>query len=164
MTPSEVPAHEERVEAYGHGHFEFAAPGDMQWRTFILRFHDPDCREMYFKDEADAWEAWNRYAPSYNVHLFETAPLSRPQQAVSRDEWQPIETAPKTGGRDSPFLARRKGSSLAPDGYWSLCYWSDRCSDWVDYWDGEPSSLHPPTHWMPLPSPPSTTSGGEVGA
>lgn len=83
--------------------------------------------------------------------------------------WQPIETAPKGGGAElvtdpdyvqPPLILLRFGSSQA------VCHW-----DWyyaeggagyagVDAWV-EPVSdslvvMHygPPTHWMPLPSPP----------
>lgn len=61
-------------------------------------------------------------------------------------EWHPIETAPKDGSR---FLAyERRDVSHYP------CWW---CNDfsiwegWQDDWDSEPE----PTHWMPLPEPPT---------
>lgn len=63
------------------------------------------------------------------------------------NDWRPIETAPRDGGKDHPFLAWN-------DPYWRLCYWSDLHHDWVDYWDGDPAFV-PPTHWMPLPKPPT---------
>lgn len=52
---------------------EFAAPGDNQQDVWRLFFHDRDCGEQIFMGpnaEKEAWEAWDRYAPSYNVNLF----------------------------------------------------------------------------------------------
>lgn len=52
---------------------EFAAPGDNQQEVWKLFFHDRDCGEQVFMGpdaEKEAWEAWDRYAPSYNVNLF----------------------------------------------------------------------------------------------
>jgi hypothetical protein len=64
---------------YGEGHLKLACPGDRQdRRCYLLRFDDPDCREQVFMEEdaeQRAWEAWNRYAPSYNCYLFEVAAL-----------------------------------------------------------------------------------------
>lgn len=52
---------------------EWAAPGDNQEDVWKLFFHDRDCGEMIFRGpeaEKEAWEAWDRFAPSYNVNLF----------------------------------------------------------------------------------------------
>lgn len=65
---------------------EWAAPGDNQDDVWKLFFHDRDCGEMLFRGpeaEAEAWAAWDRYAPHYNVNLFrqvkmkERPPLSQ---------------------------------------------------------------------------------------
>jgi len=61
--------------------------------------------------------------------------------------WQPIETAPKDGRHIFCFLH---------DGLISEVWWQrdslDGTEYWQDYWDSEPK----PTHWMPLPAPPTT--------
>lgn len=52
---------------------EWAAPGDNQEDVWKLFFHDRDCGEMIFRGpeaEKEAWAAWDRFAPSYNVNLF----------------------------------------------------------------------------------------------
>ena len=52
---------------------EWAAPGDNQGDVWKLFFHDRDCGEMIFRGpdaEKEAWAAWDRFAPSYNVNLF----------------------------------------------------------------------------------------------
>lgn len=61
---------------YGAGRFEFAAPGDRQWPSWRLQFADTDCRDQYFDGPdatAEAWAAWDRFAPSYNCRLYCTA-------------------------------------------------------------------------------------------
>lgn len=49
------------------------APGDHQEPLFILRFDDPDQREMLFADEAEAraiWEALCGPGGTWNGYLF----------------------------------------------------------------------------------------------
>ena len=62
-------------------------------------------------------------------------------------EWQPIETAPKDGKRHMLFAAEfdRPGDWRIKMGYWSEGYksWQLFGGSWK------------PTHWMPLPPPPS---------
>jgi hypothetical protein len=67
-------------------------PGDEPHRVFVLRFCDPDVREMIFQGEdgeAEAWAAWEKYSPSWNVYLFATLPraeaLALPQHRTSSD-------------------------------------------------------------------------------
>lgn len=63
-------------------------------------------------------------------------------------EWQPIETAPK----DELILVgptKRMGICAAMNH--SRDGWvTETCSDWV--------SIYTPTHWMPLPAPPTGAS------
>ena len=88
------------------------------------------------------------------------AELAATQQAVQREPWQPIESAPKDGtwvllcggitDEDDcggvtvhrPVVAFY-GESFYEDGWW-FSYWD---SDWRTDYNG-------PTHWMRLPAPP----------
>lgn len=67
-------------------------------------------------------------------------------------EWQPIETAPKDGTPiliyDPPF-----NDFLSYEIY--VCSWDDYKAAWIEY-SGECYAQYQPTHWMPLPLPPST--------
>lgn len=58
--------------------FQWAAPGDQQEDAWIVRFCDNDVRDMLFTGpdaERDAWEAWERHAPGYNLYVFRLAAL-----------------------------------------------------------------------------------------
>lgn len=59
--------------------------------------------------------------------------------------WQPIETAPKNG---TPLL-------LANGVAITTGQWSPLSERWCDIWFMQNLK---PTHWMPLPPPPTTTS------
>ena len=70
-------------------------------------------------------------------------------------EWQDIATAPKDGTR---FLAYQKGEPIQE------CWWCEDFPEWQGWqndndWDSDPD----PTHWMPLPAPPTLppNEGGE---
>lgn len=64
---------------YGRG--TWASPGDRPGRKWLLRFDDVERADMvwdadlYGEGEAErlAWEAWERFAPSWNCYLFATA-------------------------------------------------------------------------------------------
>ena len=63
-------------------------------------------------------------------------------------EWQPIETAPKDGTAVLVYDGKITTAEwYGLGGYWSLC----RVGAWAE--DSETD----PTHWMPLPDPPSGT-------
>lgn len=72
-------------------------------------------------------------------------------------EWQPIETAPKD---ESRILLIRIGFQVCI-GYWLTKYSKWATTDPEDYpdvetWEAEElGSRYHPTHWMPLPEPPS---------
>ncbi|MGX5719876.1 hypothetical protein [Shinella zoogloeoides] len=77
-----------------------------------------------------------------------------------RDQWQPIETAPKDGTRillvggvfhDIPFAGYWNFSPYAPDRPWTTVVGRLTLYE------------HCPTHWMPLPSPPRTKEGESNG-
>lgn len=71
------------VERYLSDRFEWAAPGDQQEDAWIVRFCDQDVRDMLFtgpEAEREAWEAWERHAPGYNMYVFRLARLNEPQR------------------------------------------------------------------------------------
>ncbi len=90
-------------------------------------------------------------------------------------EWQPIETAPKTGrkiivayinrsNKPRTVMARwltdeqaaeTDGDDVGLEGGWYECI-----DNWGDYTE---VAIHEgePTHWMPLPAPPSVPSYGQ---
>ena len=60
-------------------------------------------------------------------------------------KWQPIETAPKDG---TEFLATKKGWRYPHSAYWNESRQSFE-NPFCDYYMDQPS------HWMPLPAPPT---------
>ena len=89
-----------------------------------------------------------------------------------QDQWKPIETAPKGVCAQTitdpeyvepPTLLLRFGDEAVSVAYWDW-YYADGgagCTDglaWVEPCSGDQLNLHystAPTHWMPLPKPPS---------
>lgn len=77
-------------------------------------------------------------------------------------DWQPIETAPKDG---SPILVFCETLRRDRDAVY-VCRWTtplkiDIYSGGPGYWveaGGEQYAEYKPTHWMPLPEPPSTAA------
>ena len=67
--------------------------------------------------------------------------------------WQPIETAPKDGRNVLLFCPRAQDYGY--NGI-RLTWRKDGC------WQGANNSLWPPTHWMPLPEPPTDTDKGSA--
>lgn len=60
---------------------KWAAPSDQQEDMWLLRFHDRDGGEAIFTGEdaeKEAWKAWNRYSPSFNINLFRLAEIPKP--------------------------------------------------------------------------------------
>ena len=97
--------------------------------------------------------------------------------------WRPISTAPKDGTHillhapaceheGAPVQARTTyGHWCAPsdtprikyqDGFAPEPEWEDFEPFWAS-WDGGFTEEHPPTHWMPLPPPPTSAEGVEHG-
>ena len=79
-------------------------------------------------------------------------------------EWQPIETAPKDG--QVILVVSNFGGNFHP--YVGIAHWEGDCKDndlWragmPDEWrdaegrGDEILGFHKPTHWMPLPKPPT---------
>ena len=84
-------------------------------------------------------------------------------------EWQPIETAPRTGEKLIVFyrngnnkartvmarwLTEEQAVELDADDVGLECGWYECIDNWDDYTD---VAIHEgePTHWMPLPKPPT---------
>ncbi len=69
--------------------------------------------------------------------------------------WKPIETAPMDG---THFLAGQWFIEAGkPEFHCAVTWWS---STWGF---GGDTRVEDPTHWMPLPEPPSTQTEGETG-
>jgi hypothetical protein len=72
------------------------------------------------------------------------------------DEWQPIETAPKSGEFYIPILGfcadAPQWETLGEDRI-RIIWWEPGIDSWQDGRHGD-GLLYQPTHWMPLPSPP----------
>ncbi len=87
-------------------------------------------------------------------------------EAMKASEWQPIETAPKDGREILCWPAiRREVDGVIPSavGAW-LNTKGGHC--WVDMSVGHHNGFWKPTHWRPLPDPPSETAralGGDRG-
>ena len=63
---------EKHADRYLSSRFQWAAPGDQQEDAWLVRFCDKDCGEAVFTGpdaERQAWDYWNRYAPSYTRPL-----------------------------------------------------------------------------------------------
>lgn len=83
--------------------------------------------------------------------------LSEHKRIVLESPWQPIESAPKDGteilvagptpghSRDGAYIS----VGMFDDGLWWSSWWEER---------EEENALFPPTHWQPLPPPPSPLS------
>lgn len=61
-------------------------------------------------------------------------------------KWQPFGTEPRDG---TEFLAYR------PDAGVMICWWVNYEVEMVLASDGGDITADPPTHWMPLPEPPT---------
>ena len=69
-------------------------------------------------------------------------------------EWQPIETAPKDGTRilvSCVYEVEGQTHSYEWADWWG---WDDEWEGWLDFPSQIPAPV-PPTHWMPLPAPPT---------
>lgn len=172
LLPSSEPAAREGAPHYLSDRFAYAAPGDQQEDAWLLRFCDTERREAIWTGpdaEAEAWKAWEQYAPTYNCYVFRLARLSTPPSAPdSETGWRDIESAPKDGTQflalvsngwyalvSAPVQGLREG--------WPFQWWrsSDRRSYPVvethlaDY-DWSQSYALLLTHWHPLPAAPTT--------
>ena len=65
--------------------------------------------------------------------------------------WQPIETAPKDG---TPILIYEPPYFDATPHATYVCSWDTYKEAWVEH-SGECYAQYEPTHWMPLPEPPT---------
>lgn len=68
-------------------------------------------------------------------------------------KWQPIETAPKDG---SVFIAHTPRAKIRKV---RLMQWLSPKMNWAVFgWKDMNGNFHDPTHWMPLPEPPTPTA------
>lgn len=119
--------------------------------------------------DGDAWLSWlswlssiwrNQYAPTYLRHraYATAAPSPIPQAPTDSDGWRDIATAPKDG---TPVLGYAEDwihddynpSGIREcfcdgDGFW-------QSPEWNNYQDVYETGDGSPTHWQPLPPPPS---------
>jgi hypothetical protein len=81
--------------AYRHPRHPWCQPGDVPNRRFMLVFADQDMRRMYWDGpgaEADAWRAWDQFAPAWSCDLYATLPQDArpsPPSVPSGDQEEP---------------------------------------------------------------------------
>lgn len=83
--------------------------------------------------------------------------VAEKSQGVPLMEWQPIETAPKDGTPILGYFGRTAGDE-PPD---MEVVRFDEAQPFGGEWMttmASPEMVDEPTHWMPLPSPPSSTA------
>lgn len=95
------------------------------------------------------------------------------EEAMPRDQWQPIESAPKDGTRiwlywpDYCYTTDDSDGPYVGTGQWKTNHRINKSyfSAFPDESDDYGSSLpaHAPTHWQPLPPPPAAQAKGEEG-
>lgn len=71
-------------------------------------------------------------------------------QTDSAPVWQPIESAPKSG---ETLLLWESGDPEC--GHWSTSVWVTKGGAWISYESRSDTLEIEPTHWMPLPKPPT---------
>lgn len=71
-----------------------------------------------------------------------------PTDDAAVEGWQPIETAPKDGSRVLAIWLYRPGDADAGSK-------SHGVVRWCGWWDSHGFTVPKPTHWRPLPEPPS---------
>jgi hypothetical protein len=76
--------------------------------------------------------------------------LTAQPEAVGEPTWRPIETAPKDGPAVLLGWFELPGMSGREVGFWHT-----RESAWCNYHRVLHNKDYPPTHWMPLPAPPT---------
>lgn len=75
---------------------------------------------------------------------------------MSDDGWLPIETAPKDGTK--VLLGRFIKGFSDINGHIAIDYWRSRSEHTFEGWGRFNAQYWPPTHWMPLPSPPDVSN------
>lgn len=99
------------------------------------------------------WRIWRRMLWWVNQHGGD--PLKHIRQGVTgMSEWQLIETAPKDGTRVLGCTTIRGGGYYYP----RTIYWRRENNGFSGWRYAGSEKWGDPTHWMPLPPPPSPTS------
>lgn len=72
-------------------------------------------------------------------------------------DWQPIETAPKDGMAILAWSPKAvsEGKLTSSNGIAIACWRSDRAKYGFVGWNAFNDQFWPPTHWAPLPKPPT---------
>lgn len=69
-------------------------------------------------------------------------------------DWHPIETAPKDGTCIMVYVPGDYANAYVVV-QWDMNEYSGECRGWLEA-EGERWSAYEPSHWMPLPPPPTT--------
>jgi hypothetical protein len=137
-----------------------ASPVPAGWKLVPV---EPTSDMLYAMAEQDGWRRGDREHPmltrweDYWRSALGASPASQPPQGAQQG-WQPIETAPT--GRDSE--GRMQCVLVACGGtggpYACEAWFDEDVDQWwpanTDYTDAHGTQIYP-THWMPLPAPPS---------
>ena len=117
------------------------------WMTFTEE-GDPD---MVFRDRLEACQYCEDDDPPKPLYL--AAP-----RTAQAEGWRPIETAPRDG---TPIWLYTGAGQC--EGYWNYGEWVQDAVSCTYDGAGGPAFQCNPTHWMPLPLPPTSAEGVEHG-
>jgi hypothetical protein len=136
-------------------------------------------RRIFLNEPADGHRYGSVNCPACLVHMPEEVRDAEHHELIDcwntrATGWQPIETAPKDGskidllfeyprGRQNECQWREGGIYGDGDWYWSKPQWGCQPGLGIDWhllpeseWTTEHYPNMAPTHWMPLPAPPTT--------
>lgn len=109
-----------------------------------LRVEDPRCPDG---------EWWNGFSGDFGNHIHAVRLEGASLPAQTPQTWQPIESAPKDG--TDLLLWCPVEHDVAVAGFQHVGYWDD----FSDGWQIPDTNMYiQPTHWMPLPTSPRTSS------
>lgn len=85
-------------------------------------------------------------------HGFDTRELRRLAEEMCRQQWQPIETAPHDNAAKLVWCPERQNTYIA---VWQIGIYEDFEPGWGHFGTSGEWLRETPTHWMPLPEPPT---------